>query len=62
MPKKEDALPVHRHKKCNTANPTDSTEEPSAPGLPDQQQFRQYLRELARNAIRLVLQAVMREE
>ena len=34
----------------------------SAPELPGQQEFRQHLRELARSGIRLLLEAVMREE
>ncbi len=42
-------MPVHRH-------------EQSVPPLPDQQTFQQYLRELARGAIRIVLEDVMREE
>ena len=37
-------------------------QEQTAPALPDQQTFRQYLRELARGAMRIVLEEVMREE
>ena len=59
---KEDALPVDRKKKDTTANAADSTQKQSAPTLPTQQQFQQYLRELARSAIRVVLESVMREE
>ena len=55
-------MPMHRTEKCTTANPTDSTEGQTAPALPDQQHFQQYLRELARGAIRVVLEGVMREE
>ncbi len=55
-------MPIHRQKKLTTADSTDSSGEQPAPGLPDQQQFRQYLRELARSAMRLVLDQVMREE
>jgi putative transposase len=55
-------MPVHRQQKCTTANTPASTEEPSAPALPDQQHFQQDLRELARGAIRIVLEGVMREE
>jgi putative transposase len=55
-------MPIDRTKKCTTPNANDSTEGPSAPGLPSQQEFQQYLRELARGAIRIVLQDVMREE
>ncbi len=39
-----------------------STQEQTVPPLPDQQTFQQYLRELARGAIRVVLEAVIREE
>jgi putative transposase len=55
-------MPVHRSKKCTTTNSNDSTEGPCAPGLPSQQVFQQHLRELARSGIRLLLEAVMREE
>jgi len=55
-------MPVHRQKKDTTSPPSSSAQEQTAPALPDQQTFRQYLRELARNAIRVVLEGVMREE
>jgi putative transposase len=55
-------MPVHRHKKDTTLTSPGSTQEQTAPALPDQQTFRQYLRELARSAIRVVLEGVMREE
>src|SRR6266567_4995128 len=55
-------MPVHRHKKDTTPTPPSSTQEQSVPPLPDQQTFQQYLRELARGAIRIVLEDVMREE
>jgi putative transposase len=55
-------MPVHRQKKCTTADSTDSTEGQSAPALPDQQEFHQHLRELARSGMRIVLEAVMRGE
>jgi putative transposase len=54
-------MPVHRQQKDTTPNPSGSTPEQTAPALPEQQ-FRQYLRELARGAIRIVLEDVMREE
>ena len=54
-------MPVHRRKNTTPPSP-DSTQEQTAPALPDQQTFRQYLRELARGAIRIVLEEVMREE
>ena len=55
-------MPVHRQKKRTTADATDSSGEQPAPRLPEQQQFQQYLRELARSGIRIVLEGVMREE
>jgi putative transposase len=55
-------MPIHRQKKLTTADAPDSRGEQPAPGLPDQQQFRQYLRELARSGIRIVLERVMHEE
>ena len=55
-------MPDHRHKKETTPSPAGSTQEQVAPQLPDQQTFQQYLRELARRAIRMVLEGVMREE
>jgi putative transposase len=59
---KEDDMPVHRTQKDTTTHPSSSTpEQPVAP-LPDQQTFRQYLRKLARDAIRVVMEDVMREE
>ncbi|HEY6406944.1 MAG TPA: hypothetical protein VIY29_05710 [Ktedonobacteraceae bacterium] len=55
-------MPVHRHKKDTTPTSLGSTQQPAIPPLPDQQTFRQYLRELARGAIRVVVEDVMREE
>jgi len=55
-------MPVHRQKKDTTPTPPSSTQEQPPPPLPDQQTFRQYLRELARGGIRVVLEEVMREE
>ena len=55
-------MPVDRQKKDTTTPPSGSTQEQTAPALPDQQTFRQYLRELARSGIRVVLEGVMREE
>ena len=55
-------MPVYRQKKCTTPNPPDSTEGQSAPARPTPQHFQQHLRELARGAIRIVLEDVMREE
>ena len=55
-------MPISRKKQCSIPNTRDTTEGQSAPPLPDQQTFRQYLRDLARGAIRVVLEGVMREE
>ncbi len=55
-------MPVDRKKKDTTPDVAGSTLEQTAPPLPDQQTFREYLRELARSAIRVVLEGVMREE
>jgi putative transposase len=57
-------MPVHRQKKDSTTktNSPGSMQEQTALPLPDQQVFQQYLRELARSAIRVVLEGVMCEE
>ncbi len=55
-------MPIDRPKKCTTAKASDSIEGQSAPGLPSQQEFQQYLRGLARGAIRIVVGDVMGEE
>jgi putative transposase len=55
-------MSVHRQKKDTTPTPLSSTQEQTPLPLPDQQTFQQYLRELARGAIRVVLEDVMREE
>jgi putative transposase len=55
-------MPVHRQKKDTTPETPGSTQEQTAPTLPDQQTFQHYLRELARSALRVVLEGVMREE
>jgi hypothetical protein len=62
IPNKEDSMPAHGKKKSTTPITTDSTQGQTAPALPDQQEFHQHLRELARGAIRVVLEDVMREE
>ena len=54
-------MPIHG-KKHTTSHSADSTQGQFAPALPDQDEFRQHLRELARGAIRVVLEDVMREE
>jgi hypothetical protein len=53
---------VHRQKKDTAPKTPGSTQEHPAPALPDQQTFQQYLRELARGAMRVMLEDVMREE
>jgi putative transposase len=55
-------MPVHRQKKDTTPKTSGSTPEQTAPALPEQRAFHQHLRELARGAIRVVLEGVMREE
>jgi putative transposase len=55
-------MPVHRQKKDTTPNTPGSTPEQTAPALSAQRAFHQHLRELARGAIRVVLEGVMREE
>ena len=55
-------MPVHRHKKDTLVTPAGSTQEQSISPLPDQQTFWQYLHELARDAIRVVVEEVVREE
>ena len=55
-------MPIHRQKKDTTPNTSGSTPEQTAPALPKQRAFHQHLRELARGAIRVVLEGVMREE
>jgi putative transposase len=55
-------MPVHHQRKDTTPNTPGSTQEQTTPPLPDQQAFQQYLRDLARSAIRVVVESVMREE
>jgi putative transposase len=55
-------MPVHHHKKDTIPSPSGLTQEPVTPPMPDQQTFQHYLRELARRAIRVVLEGVMCEE
>lgn len=55
-------MSVHRQKKDTTPTTPSPTQEQILPALPDQHTFQQYLRELARAAIRVVLEGVMREE
>jgi putative transposase len=55
-------MPVYRQKQDTTPATPSSTQEQTTPELPDQQTFQQYLRELARAALRVVLESVMCEE
>jgi putative transposase len=55
-------MPVHRTQKETTTNPSSSTPEQAVSPLPDEQTLRQYLRELARDAVRVVVEDVMCEE
>jgi hypothetical protein len=59
---KEDAMPVLRQKKDTTPHPPGSTQQQPASPLPEQQEFHQHLRALARRAVRVVIEEVMREE
>ena len=54
-------MPVHRQKKETTAHTPGSTQQLPTSPLPDQQEFHQHLRALARGAVR-VIEEVMREE
>ena len=54
-------MPVPKNKPI-TSNSTPSTVEQTSPGLPPQQEFHQHLRALARSAVRVVIEEVMREE
>ncbi len=54
-------MPVAKQKRT-TSTPDPSTSDPSSPVLPDQQVFHHYLRSLAQSAVRVVIEAVMREE
>src|SRR5438105_9604915 len=54
-------MPVTNHQRT-TAENAPSMSEPSAPLLPEQQEFHQHLRTLAQSAVRTVIELVMREE
>jgi putative transposase len=58
---KEGTMPVPKKKRI-TSPPYPSTSDQSSPVLPEQQVFHQYLRTLAQSAVRIVIEAVMREE
>jgi putative transposase len=54
-------MPVPK-KESTTSNTDPQTVEQASPELPDQQAFHQHLRALTRNAARVVIEEVMREE
>ncbi len=54
-------MPVHRRKNT-TPPPPNSTQEQTAPALPDQQTFQQYVRESAGAGLRVVLERYRRYE
>ena len=54
-------MPVSRHKPT-TSSPESSTSESATPSIPEQEEFRQYLRRLAISAVQVLLEQVMREE
>jgi putative transposase len=55
-------MPVSNKKKRITPTSDASTLQASSPLLPSQQEFHQYLRTLARSAVQVVIEEVMREE
>src|SRR6059058_2659668 len=54
-------MPVAKKKRI-TSTSAPSTSEQMSPVLPQQQEFHQHLRTLARSAVRVVIEEVMREE
>ena len=54
-------MPVRKHKPT-TRSPGSSTPESSSPVVPEQEEFRQYLRRLAVSAVQILIEQVMREE
>ena len=54
-------MPVHK-KKHITSDSNPATMASSSPGLPEQQEFHQHLRELIRGATRVVMEEIMQEE
>ncbi len=61
FPQKEDAMPVPKNKPT-TSIPGTSTPELSSHVMPEQEEFRQYLRRLAVSAVQVLIEQVMREE
>ena len=54
-------MPVRKNKPI-TSSPEGSTPESTSPVVPEQEEFRQYLRRLAVSAVQVLLEQVMREE
>jgi len=54
-------MPVPKNKPT-TLSPEGSTPESSSPVVPDQEEFRRYLRRLAVSAVQVLIEQVMREE
>jgi putative transposase len=54
-------MPVPKHKPT-TLSPGSSTPEASSPVVPEQEEFRRYLRRLAVSAVQVLIEQVMREE
>src|SRR5437660_3500050 len=54
-------MPVPKHKPT-TLSPGSSTPEASSPVVPEQEEFRQYLRRLAVSAVQVLIEQIMREE
>lgn len=54
-------MPVSKHKPT-TSSLESSTSESATPSIPEQEEFRQYLRRLAISAVQVLLEQVMREE
>jgi putative transposase len=54
-------MPVAKNKPI-TSSPEGSTSQSSSPVVPDQEEFRQHLRQLAVSAVQVLIEHVMREE
>ena len=54
-------MPVPKNKPT-TSSPEGTTSESSSPIVPEQEEFRQYLRRLAVSAVQVLIEQVMREE
>ena len=54
-------MPVPKHKPT-TLSPGSSTPEASSPVVPEQEEFRQYLRRLAVSAVQVLIEQIMRED